>query len=567
MPTFDFDSFLQPPPGLPIQYAFDFQLEHNAHYPILVHPNGGGLKYYNYSEVVPAIHRAGLSISTSIGFPILQGGSSVPPVVAIVAETNNLTYLTVILGCLRAGITVLPISPRFSSSVIAHLLRTAKATHVLISESMYNVTWKAIEDIKETSSHTPPGIVYMLTYQDLYLPSESGVLSTAFLPPHHPEFGKTQPSMILHSSSSTSLFPKLIPWSEQFLTSISAIESAIPRFRGRTFGTQATEFFHGAGLYFIFWACRVGLILATMDPLNPQTSIPAEEDLIFRNFEETRPAYIWASPRFIEIWATDPHKVRFMKTVDGVIFGGRFLNKRIGDKLVDEGVSIFTVYGSTECSYVSTFISEPQGKDWEYFTLNPGVFTKLRHVETSDMGSIHELFVVSKPGLHELPVTVWNAKWDWDPAYQSSDLVIEHPTKTGHYKILGRKGDQIMMSSGEVVYPIPIEDDIRYMAKFVKSAIVFGYSRPCLGVIIELHTPSEALNTEQSDILCEVLEKINENLPLYARISIKMVITASSQKPFPYGNKGVPRRPVILRAYDTEIYEAYALNNNYTKGV
>lgn len=39
------------------------------------------------------------------------------------------------------------------------------------------------------------------------------------------------------------------------------------------------------------------------------------------------------------------------------------------------------------------------------------------------------------------------------------------------------------------------------MAKFVKSAIVFGYGRPCLGVILELHEPSQALDAEQLDTL------------------------------------------------------------------
>lgn len=47
--------------------------------------------------------------------------------------------------------------------------------------------------------------------------------------------------------------------------------------------------------------CRVGLILATMDPHDPQSSLPAEADIIFQSFKATKPAYIWASPRFIEV--------------------------------------------------------------------------------------------------------------------------------------------------------------------------------------------------------------------------------------------------------------------------
>lgn len=46
-----------------------------------------------------------------------------------------------------------------------------------------------------------------------------------------------------------------------------------------------------------------------------------------------------------------------------------------------------------------------------------------------------------------------------------------------------------------------------------------------------------------------------------------MIIVADPHKPFPYGNKGLPRRPVILQAYDTEIHAAYAINNATSKGV
>lgn len=92
MPIFDFGSFLQPPPDLPIEYAFDFQLQHNPSCPILIHNESEGeLKYYRYSEVIPAIHRAGLSISTSIGFTVSPDEAKSPPLVAILAETSILS--------------------------------------------------------------------------------------------------------------------------------------------------------------------------------------------------------------------------------------------------------------------------------------------------------------------------------------------------------------------------------------------------------------------------------------------------------------------------------------------
>lgn len=46
---------------------------------------------------------------------------------------------------------------------------------------------------------------------------------------------------------------------------------------------------------------------------------------------------------------------------------------------------------------------------------------------------------------------VINVKANGEDAYATSDIFTPHPTKTGFWKIFGRKDDQIMHSTGEKV--------------------------------------------------------------------------------------------------------------------
>ena len=58
---------------------------------------------------------------------------------------------------------------------------------------------------------------------------------------------------------------------------------------------------------------------------------------------------------------------------------------------------------------------------------------------------------------HDLhhPVVI-NTKVDGKDAYATSDLLVPHPTKSGLWKIYGRKDDQIMLSTGEKTNPGPL---------------------------------------------------------------------------------------------------------------
>ncbi|KAF5393077.1 hypothetical protein D9757_001269 [Collybiopsis confluens] len=538
--------FVTPPEELNIEYAVDFHRESNPNHPVLLHSlDNGELRYYNYAEVVPAVHRAGRLVARRIGFNLSTAAPA--PIVVILGPINNLTFFTIILGLLRAGVTGFPISPRFSANVVARLVDMVRPTHILVNDGNSSLGSHIASLVFEASGWAP-AICKMPTYEEMYL----GHNTFEPLPHHSFEFDKR--AFIVHSSSSTSLVPKAIYWSANFITRNGLVaDSSAYTVTGRVIGSQVLEFFHSAGLYYLFWVPRSGFIMAT---ISPHVSVPlgaAGSEIIFQSFEDTKPEYIWASPRLLEPWSQDLSKLKFLRKLSAVAYAGRFLNKTVGDKLVERGIRIVTAYGSTESGLLSSMMSEFQGEDWEYFTLN-SIF-KSKFVPRGD--ETLEIFVPSKEG-EELPVV--DAEIDGEPAYATRDLALAHPNKPGLYKLFGRINDQIMLSSGEFVNPIPIEDRIRTSCQTVISALVFGHGQPFLGVILQLgeeETPRPGL-WETVDDLWPPISAINQALPDYAKIQKHMILVASADKSFQFTQKGSPRRPMVLADYQLEIDAIYA---------
>ena len=56
-----------------------------------------------------------------------------------------------------------------------------------------------------------------------------------------------------------------------------------------------------------------------------------------------------------------------------------------------------------------------------------------------------------------------NTQIDGRNAYATSDLLVPHPTKSGLWKIYGRKDDQIMLSTGEKTNPGPLGKTITFI--------------------------------------------------------------------------------------------------------
>lgn len=124
-------------------------------------------------------------------------------------------------------------------------------------------------------------------------------------------------------------------------------------------------------------------------------------------------------------------------------------------------VSVFIQTGAHQ-SRLSTLYTVQAGPDWEYFKVSPHkkvafepdglgraemiayVGTLSTHLPTS----VH--LINPQPSPYHTPC-VLNAKRGDIDVFMTSDLLEEHPTKPGYWKIYGRSDDQIMHNTGEKV--------------------------------------------------------------------------------------------------------------------
>ncbi|THH29838.1 hypothetical protein EUX98_g4346 [Antrodiella citrinella] len=267
--------------------------------------------------------------------------------------------------------------------------------------------------------------------------------------------------------------------------------------------------------------------------------------------------FAFCVPSLIETWVKRPEDIEKLKGMTGIIYGGGPLNKHAGDYLVDQGVEIYNMYGSTESGIVYKFLSDSPGKDWEYMNFERD---NVRiHWEPQGDG-LFELIVLRGP-LVDPAVT--NLIINGEEAYATSDIFQPHPTKPNYWRIYGRTDDQIMHSTGEKTNPTPLELMVN-QDPHVQTCIMFGRGRFNAGILVE---PKAAYKFDPKDtkklveyrnMIWPTVAKLNEFAPQHSRIFKEMILVASPDKPFTYTAKSTPRRQAILNEYEQEIEDIYA---------
>jgi len=235
-----------------------------------------------------------------------------------------------------------------------------------------------------------------------------------------------------------------------------------------------------------------------------------------------------------------------------VVTAGKPLRKFVGDNLSRAGIQINTAYGATETGPIS-ILSSPIYHDWEYFYVPPipeFVFIKRKN-------GLYGLIVLSTVCR---PLPVCNTTHDGQPAYDTGDIFSRHQVKDSYYKIIGRISDQIMLSTGEIVDPVPTEEQL-VSHPAVRAAVLFGHNQDSIGLIIEPEEFAQSTESKQqldadmmADLVWPEIQKINNasNLP-HAHIQRKMIMIAQKSKPISLGLKGTPQRALVYKDYEEEI--------------
>ncbi|KAF8581171.1 acetyl-CoA synthetase-like protein, partial [Ramaria rubella] len=449
----------------------------------------------------------------------------------------------------RPTLLPFPISIRNSPAVIAHLLRATKVQCVYVSEGhMRTLLEEALQ--QETPDDQPvtgTKVFSMPTFSDLYPP---GVPLSIIADKITPSVFMDSPAIILHSSGSTA-YPKPITLTHRTLLEWTrALEYGGIKWKGEIMALHASPVFHAMGVLGLIWSAANLFVRAVRPPLT--NAPPPNPEYFLSQIVASGATMLHCVPSFLEAWAEDEAAVKVLQGLKVVVYAGAPLSKKAGTFLHQNGVNIRCHLGGTEYGQVVLYPPSPYSEGYEWFSFSP---TIRPHFEPQPGENIFELVLTEAPQHH---LSVHNTTVDGVPSYTSNDLVEQHPINKKLWRVVGRKDDQIMLSTGEKTNPGPIEHIIN-RNDLVKCAVLFGRGRFQNGVIIEPESWDE-FTTEEAfrTAVWPNVEEANMFAPSHSRIFKEMILIASPNKPFIYTPKRTPRRGGIVKEYEPEIDALYA---------
>ncbi|KAK0442587.1 NRPS-like enzyme [Armillaria borealis] len=541
----------KPPPldgSLTVPELFDYNGFHSAKHTLFRYdsPDNGEFRSITWGEGVAAFHVAGHYFREHIN-------DETPVVVGILANTDSITYFTVLVGLMRLGKIPFPISPRNSVAAIIHLMKSTNSKYLVVSG---DVTLQKLADVvcRERVADKRIVTISMPRFADLY---SSEPHSYQPLAPVRPEWSQT--AVVLHSSGTTR-FPSPV-----YTTQTILLQNATRPYYGEIdlcgeiVGAQAVPLYHTMGFTSILLSVGTGAIIACFPPVEPPI-IPTAERLL-SSMISTGSTIVFSVPAFLENWARDSRAIEALKSTTAITFAGGPLENTAGDTLAANGIFIISVYGLTESAVSMVLPKSIPAEGWEWMRVPSNI--DVAFVSTGEK-EIYRLYVKE----HELNCpSVLDTEIDGVKAFDTKDLVQLHPLNRSLFKVYGRAGGALVSYTRPHLNQFP-DDQIMHKAvltgdRRIAAVVMFGRSKFQPGVLIQ-PTRDEAFDPRDVTRLAEYrtniwgsINKANEQAPQHSRIHKEMILVAKPEKPFEFTAKGTPRRTAILEAYEEEIETLY----------
>ncbi|EKM59937.1 uncharacterized protein PHACADRAFT_206156 [Phanerochaete carnosa HHB-10118-sp] len=549
---------------LTIPEIVDFHATHNTNNPWFVFLSKDSpeeLVSISYHEMAQTSHRIAHRMR-----PNREGPDG--EVVVLLVNTDAILYIAVVVGLIRAGLVPYPVSPRNSPQGVCHILETVSCTRII--------------------AHTPTAALAGRVQRDMHakgvtlrvdeLPSLSetfpkfgGDANAAaaevqpYPPPGKPVDVRT-PVLYLHSSGSTG-YPKSIHFTHRRMLQWIARDYFSQD--GVRYGTMGLASFHSLGIVLqLIHPLATGAEVVVYTPQYPAPPVVAHPQNAYEVAKLAKCNALTVPPSFIDTkpsplskaWLHSQEILEYLKTLNVLMFGGGPLAVSTGDKLVQMGVRLHSSYGSTEIgdSYVAwgeiPAISYEPDPNWAWFHAPPNA----PNIKWDPQGDGTYELVVYETDDYDLPVH----NVPGERAYATSDLVEPHPTKPNLWRIVGRKDDVIILSTGEKIVPVSQEGYIS-ASPLVSGCIMFGREREQPGIIVEPQ-PAYAVDPNDMAALAKFRNKIwthveeaNAQVPGFAKIFKEMILVTDPDKPLPRAAKRTIIRNQALAVYKEKIEQLY----------
>lgn len=257
------------------------------------------------------------------------------------------------------------------------------------------------------------------------------------------------------------------------------------------------------------------------------------------------------APSVLQDIVTSPAFSRNLSRLDAIWYGGGPLPSSAGAPITIK-TKLFNLMGSSEMACIPT---EEVGRQyWEYLKFSPKIGYQMR--KQSD--DLFELCFIRKPHLDRFQSIF--STFPERHEYCTRDLYSRHPTRPDLWKYAGRSDDIMVLSNGEKVNPIWMENLIAAHPD-VQSTLVVGQARFQTALLVETKKSlfSETDKINYINKLWPTVQEANAQCETHARIARELLILTSSGKPFLRTGKGTIQRKMTVESYHDEIEHAYSV--------
>ena len=256
-------------------------------------------------------------------------------------------------------------------------------------------------------------------------------------------------------------------------------------------------------------------------------------------------------PSILEDLSRSPKSLAKLAKLSPVWYGGGPIADYAGDIICKE-VNLVSIIGSTEASIYPLYLHDSR-ENFAWFRFHPDV-AGIEFQERED--DLYELVLTRGSGV-DYQATFYN--FPDLVTYPTKDLYRKHPSKAGYWKHVSRSDDVIVLSNGEKVVGIPMENTLR-QAPEIQDAIVLGHGQFQVAALIELRDEAagKVSSKEMIKRLSPYIKHANEMAPGFARLSKDRILFTAAEKPMLRTPKGTVVRKATLAAYEREIKKLYS---------
>ncbi|PQE27382.1 AMP-binding enzyme protein [Rutstroemia sp. NJR-2017a WRK4] len=445
---------------------------------------------------------------------------------------------------------VLP-SPMMPSDAHLHILKEKECDLYMRPESMASIVDHVVQRREGLQIVAAPALEDLL--QDK--PAEPFNYKKSW------EEARDDPWLVFHTSGTTG-YPKPITYTHRMMAMADVAaklagndETQLHHYTSKRWYTPL-PMVHFVGMLMILSMSTFVHTVVVLGPPGP----PSPETLIdILKYGRVDGAVL--VPALIDALCRDASGLAALKSLQYIHYAGAPLGVNSGKRLAAD-VRLIPTIGSTEVGGYFTKLRHDT-EDWDYVEFNKHAGAEIDSTIYKEQVLKLIIFLLFKKAsleyifIKDKMQQIFFLYPDRD-RFETNDLWMEHPTRKGLWKIVGRTDDYIPLSHGDGLYASTVEREIE-RHDLVQAALVGGHGKPKPVLLIEMvpGKHDEELLEEFIQSLLPYLEKANAQCHESVQVSPELVLLAKPEKPFVRTLKGSVARLPSLSLYEQEIEGIY----------